>query len=583
MDVPTQGSQLAASPVLQPTSVRVRKKFFYVIMGILLGAVLISGIVWYFVKQANAATITGVINYSALKPDPTDKGEVLIKYRKYGTNEAYKAVFASALANKSPWVWKDAVSGQPYEMTAELVIDKSVVTTSEPIIVTAPAVNQELDLRVTWRNLPQDVVSEQQTYIKGTVIINGYIPPGSEMRVLAKATDANETQIVASSKSLTNANNWEWKGVRPLKSYILHAVLISNGLQIGRSEAVPAEGGDSEIAVRINSTAIKPSILTPTLTPTPTATITPPPPTPTSSIVITSEPQATPTPSPTVTPMPTPTPRPTTEKISGKVTINGPKDKETSLLLLWRKPGQGDYQVITRINYPSHDGQAWEWNAPVGGQYEITTALQVNEQNTSTSQSQIVAAPAENIDFTLNTGVIVDTPGDKPSLEACNQVGNQWDATIKYPVVQKAGNYWFQVGTNPGLSDTYDSKIRAEGNDTQKQVTVRIDNNRTYYTRYAYSLCINCSNNTNFSNFADSFSFSCGGNGSVYRGYKCNTSYFACEQTTDPNAPYAFNNEGLVSCQKACQPPTPTPTNIPTQIPTPTNAAIVPLPQPITP
>jgi hypothetical protein len=543
--------QINSQQTIPQPALGAKKKFLF--WGLIAFGILIALGSFYFIKQANAATVSGIINYTALKPDPTDKGQVLIKYRKYGTQDAYKTAFTSILENKSPWTWNDAVSGQPYEITAELVIDEEVVTSSEPLVVTAPATAQELDLRVTWHNLPASVVSEEQTFIKGTVAINGAIPPGSEVHILANETNSSTFQVVAINKSPTNSNAWEWDGATPLKDYLVHAVLVSNGLQIGTSATTLVAGGDAEVVFSVNSTAnLTPS--TPSL----------------------------PVPQTSLTPTQSPTVASSSRKISGTIFINGPKDKDTSLLLLWRKPGQGNYQVINRINFPSHNGQIWEWdNPPAGSNYEITTALQVNDQNTATSNSQIVAAPAQNINFTLNTGVIVNTPGDKPSLAACTQQGSQWDATIKYPVVQNAGNYWFQIGTNPGANDTSDSKTPAAGNDTNKTVTVRIDNNRTYYTRYAYSICVNCSNNVNFSNFADSFPFSCGGNGNNYTGYRCNTSHYACELTTDPNPPYNFNNDGLSACQRACQPPTPTlsplPTVAPTQTPTPLPTA-APLP-----
>src|SRR5882757_8519443 len=140
-DSPELSSTLPKTP-LSVVSVSVKKKLLFLILGGITAIVLISFGAYFFIQQANAATISGVISYTALKPDATDKGQVLVQARKYGTNELFKTVYTSVLAEGSPWIWKNAVSGQPYEMTASLVIDGKVVTTSEPLIVSAPAETQ---------------------------------------------------------------------------------------------------------------------------------------------------------------------------------------------------------------------------------------------------------------------------------------------------------------------------------------------------------------------------------------------------------------------------------------------------------
>lgn len=488
-------------------------------------------------KKASAAMISGKINYTALKPDPGDRGEVTIQERKYGSKDQFQTIYKSALQDDAPWTFNNAVGGQPYEMIALLNVDGKLVTTSEPLIVTGPAQNQLLNLHVTWHDLPTTVVQEQTTYIKGTTVINGYIPQGSMLTIQARAlTDSGKFQPVATITNPQSTNNWNWTKTTPLKDYLLQAVLTQGTTQIGKSEMITAAGGDSELTLTINSTA-QPSSTTTNSQTSKTST---------------------------------PTPQMTNTSISGTIYVNGPENNNTSVLLLWRYPGEKDYKVITRIQNPSHNGQTWSWNSvQVGRQYEITAALQVNNQNTASAQSQIITAPAKNINFTLNTGVFIPTPNANVTVNSCNSIGNnQYNATISYPQQSNAGNYWFQVGNGAGGSNIYNTKITA--NNANPQVTFQIYGNTTYYAQYAYSLCTNCNEDQNFSNFSNSSPFSCGGS-PVYTGYYCNSANNTCQATTNPNPPYAYNNTGLTLCQQQCQPtPTPTPTTVPpTATPTP--------------
>jgi hypothetical protein len=502
----------------------------YIIGGLCLLIILGVSIFLIQYKKANAAMISGTINYTALKPDPGDRGQVTIQERKYGSKDQFKTIYQSALQDNAPWTFNTAVGGQPYEMIALLNVDGKLVTTSEPLIVTGPAKNQQLNLHVTWHDLPTTVVQEQTTYIKGTAVINGYIPQGSVLTIQANA------QPVATITNPQSTNNWEWTKTTPLKDYLLQAVLRQGTTQIGQSEIITAAGGDSELALTINSTA---------------------------------QPSSTPTNSQT-SKTNTPTPQMTNTSISGTIYVNGPENNNTSVLLLWRYPGEKDYKVITRIQNPSHNGQSWVWTSvQVGRQYDITAVLQVNNHNTASAQGQIVTAPAKNINFTLNTGVFIPTPNANVTVNACNSIGNnQYNATISYPQQSNAGNYWFQVGNGTGGSNIYNTKIAA--NNANPQVTFQIYSNTTYYAQYAYSLCTNCTEDQNFSNFSNSSPFSCGGS-PVYTGYYCNSANNTCQATTNPNPPYAYNNTGLTLCQQQCQPtPTPTPTTVPpTATPTP--------------
>lgn len=518
-----------------------RFKFPLIALAVVLIIVAITAGILFSInhKKVSETSISGTINYTALKPDPTDRGEIQIRYRTYGTNENFAIAVINHSVYSTSWMWNKAQSGKPYEIIADLVIDGKLVTSSEPLIVTAPAYNQLLSIRVTWHDLPESVVKEQTASIKGMVSINGYIPNDSSLLIQTKSDSNNTVQTVVTIPSPKQQNDWTWENTVPLKDYQMQAVLMEGTTQIGETELETAAGGDTAINFTINSSAIPPQSQGKTTIGQNKPTLS------TSS-------QA------------------KEGSITGTVMINGPEQENTSLLMLWRNPGDKDYKVITRINNPSHNGQAWNWNnQPTGKRYEITAVLQVNQQNSASTQSQIVAVPAQNVNFTLNTGVNIPTPDGKVSTNSCNSIGNnQYNATISFPRVSNAGKYWIQVGRSAGGSDVYNAKIQASSGNPQ--ITVQIDANRSYYGQYAYALCSICNEDANFSNFSQSIAFSCGG-GAAYTGYVC-SSNFSCQLTTDNNPPYAFNNAGLTKCQQDCHAPTPSPkptvTNTPSPQPT---------------
>lgn len=545
--------ELPAAPrssfLLSPTRLTIA------LLSIVLILIVVGAGFFLFSRKANAATIAGIINYTALKPDPTDQGTVYVKYRPYGSTGAYTTVYASALADKSPWKWDGAASGKVYDMQAQLVVDGKVVAMSEPHIVTAPAIDESLNLHVTWKDLPQSVLQSQTTYVSGTANIEGVVPTGAMLEIQSEnpQTKSFSTEVALANPQLSNS--WKWDKVTPLQDYTLRAVLMLGSKVLGTSETLSVSGGDNQISFTVISSASASGGATP-VQPTSSPNV------PTQTIA-------------------TATPIPSNGSITGSVDINGPLNANTSLLMLWRTPGSSTYQQITRITYPSNNGQAWSWTGlQPGQQYEVTAVLQVNNNNTATTQSQIVTVPASNVNFVLNSGVFIPTPSSPVNVISCNGVGgNQYSATISFSQQQNAGNYWIQVGTNPAWSDIYNNKITATN--SNPQITFQVNSGQSYFAQYAYSLCQNCSSNVNFSNFSQSLPFSCGG-GSTYTGYACNTNPYACTLTTQNNPPYPLNNGGLQQCQQQCIPPTPTMTPIPTNtpVPVPTNTPIPPSPTP---
>lgn len=446
------------------------------------------GVGLFFVGRSTKvpSQVSGTIDFTKLKPDPTDEGTVSVLYREYGTQDAFIDTKASpALTDNAPWHWESAQAGVIYEMKAQLTIDGKNIGTAEPVTVTAPASNVVLPIAVTWNDLPAEVVSQQEADISGNVVVQGIIPESASIQVRARTQDQPANVVIATLDDISENNPFLWTRAVPLKPYILTAVLFENGTPVGESEAELAEAGENEVSLTIASKA-QPA---PTPTPTPAPTTAP------------------------TNPTPAPTPKPVSKgTISGTVYMNGPLDANSSILLLYRTPGIGDYKVMFRIE-PAQASQAWTWKDAVAGQqYEVQAALQVSEQNTGTARSQIVTAPASNINFTINTGVHVNTPGAQPSLENCRQIdSNNWDATVKFPNIPEAGMFWFQIGRNPAASDLVNEKVARDANQPERRYTVRVDNNKSYWAQYATAHCTNCTADQNFSQFSSPFEFKCGG------------------------------------------------------------------------
>lgn len=481
----------------------------------------------------NPASISGEVDFTALKPSPGDEGEVRIMYRDHRSSGNFKETgVVTPLQDEATFTWEGAQEGSTYELTAQLVIRGNVTGTSDVITVTAPAQAIMLPVKVTWADLPQDVVAGSTTKLGGEVQVQGYVPDQAILKVETRGRNEDTFTVAEEITTVEHENAWTWSAAVPLQTYQVRALLItSDDKQVGSSDTVLAEAGETEVMLKVTSGAQPPA----TPAPTPTAT-----------------------PSPSGTPKPTATPAPTSTSIRGKVNINGPIQSGSTVLMLQRKPGQGEYQAFTRLTNVKQGGMDWIWKeARPGEQYEIQAALQVNEANTATGRSQIVTAPASNIDFTINTGVSIPTPSAQPTVEKCqDRSDGRWDATIKFPTVQDAQQYWAQIGANPGSSELFNQRL-APTNQQNVRATVTVDSGRTYFAQYAYSWCANCAADSNFSNFSTPWSFRCGDSPQPpinnFRGYRCNQDRKLCEATDDPNAPFAPNNSGLEQCQRACK------------------------------
>ncbi len=449
-----------------------KNKSSLIIVGLLIGL----GLIFFLQKPAlTQATVSGTVNFNRLKPDQGDKGNIFILARPYQSGAAFNETGAiTELKDDVTWNWDKSEKGKNYEIQAQLRIDGKVVKSSEVVVVTAPAKEVLLTLPVTWDDLPDYIVKEQKVTMGGKINVNGYVPDGSVLSVEAKTPEMSFYEFKWSSDNAQLTNTWEWTEATPKTKYQMKAVLMNTGEVIGESSVVDIEGVKTdEVYFSLTSKAKYNE----------------------------------PTPAPENTPIPT-----KQTSIKGYLTVNGPEDVNTSALIMWSVPGQNNWQEIRRIQNPKNGNQTWEWNgAKTGVSYEIGISLQVNNQTTATTQNKIVTAPATDVNFTLNTGVNVPVPNNKPALQSCtNNTNSQWDANLTIPVNAQYGNYWTQVGSTMGGVELYNNKLKPPTNDSLVRITVRVNDRQTYYSRYGYSFCFDCSSDVNFSNFSDSLVFSCG-------------------------------------------------------------------------
>jgi hypothetical protein len=181
--------------------------------------------------------------------------------------------------------------------------------------------------------------------------------------------------------------------------------------------------------------------------------------------------------------------------------------------MLWRHPGDANYNVVNRYNEPVNAGTSWTWPDAVAGQaYEIQAVLQVDGNNSSTAPSSTtVTAPAGNVDFTINTYYDLPHTSGKPVLEVCvDRSGDSSVAIITIPTEPNAGNYWVEVGTDKNqLGNMYNQKFSAAANNQPTKVRVGMPDKKQHFVRYSYATCIHCQDDSNFAPWSETVGITC--------------------------------------------------------------------------
>jgi hypothetical protein len=445
------------------------------------------------VQVAPQTILSGTIDFTALKPDPRDAGKIQLWVREIGDDGWVNTELPIALQQGASWQWPEALPGEVYELQAKLAIDDQIVATGDTVVAVAPATNVAVPLEVNWSHLPKKASTVSHTELGGQVTINGYIPTGSRLLIYAWERPTDTTTIPTVSPALventppiaevtnpTGNNSWLWPDAIPLKDYEVVAALYYQGRIVSMADQlVIADAGEVELRHVINSTAQRDQVSMQNA----------------AELALNQVLGAVNAP------------------ISGTVTIQGPMNNNTSLLMLWRQPGAANYQVVNRYTTLINAGTPWSWAQAVEGQqYQLMAALQVNEQNTSTAPNPItVTAPAANVNFNLNTYYVLPATTGVPVLEACiNEVNNNWTAILRIPNMPNAGNYWVQVGNaTTTMGNIYDQKFSAGDNSQPMKVQVKVLNGEQHFVQYSYASCDNCQDSNNFAPFSQVVGFTC--------------------------------------------------------------------------
>lgn len=448
------------------------------------------------------ATLTGKITWSGLKPKPGDQGKISLMIRPAGSSESFRDAGIPISLLDTNWTYQQATQGENYEVYAALIYNGVVISQSAIETVSAPALNIPTDFKVSWEDLGLDPgsLSEELKTINGRYIINGYLPTGSHLFI--EQTVANKTSRIATLALSQSSDSFSLMNLDPRTNYIFQAVLADKNNQvIGRSEAIiSGQLNNQQISLVVNSTATPP-------TPLPKVTVTP-------------------VPTPTPTPKPSPTPntggavilppeyshqQPTVPtNVSGWITINGPLDRDSRVLIMGKRPEDNEYRPWVTVNNPKNDGQFWSYpHAQTGQWYVIKATLQVREQDVNSSSQTTIAAPAGNINFTLNTNFSLQAPAEDKvvGVEPCQRQGDRWFTYLTIPKIDNAGQYWIKVGDQPGTGNFYNQKINlGEG-----QLRTKVENltSGRKYVQFSYSLCRDCSSESNFSAWSKPIGFDC--------------------------------------------------------------------------
>lgn len=439
--------------------------------------------------------VSGKIHFTALRPEEGDKGELALYVREFGSDDWMKIVSSLDLRQDVDWSWDGGYPGQHYEVKAVLVIDGDEVATSKAVDFVAPARNIQVPLEVNWKDLPEDAVKPgQKTSLGGRVTINGIIPRNGQLEIYAvdpKFWDEtfvpitksllDQSRRIYSSADLQTEMEWKWNDAVPREEYMIIAVVRATGEIHLADRWHLADAGEAKLNFVFNIPASEAQAQLQRLG---------------ASRNLSILAQAS-----------------TVTGISGTATIQGPEQAGTSMLLLQKTPSQQNYTVISRYQSPTQSGLPWSWAQATAGQtYQIQAALQVNNNNTSTLPAPItVTAPAQNVNFTLNTWYVMPATSATPVNNLCQSESAQYSyAQLVFPTIQNATQYLVQVGSNPSQSDLY-NQILPQQNDSQSsfQIQVLVPKGKQAYVQYSYATCDNCSNVNNFAPFSQTVGFTC--------------------------------------------------------------------------
>lgn len=429
-----------------------------------------------FFTRLGPAAISGTFNINGVIP----QGATLSLTQRIYNEEVNPVAFAEGITptDQGAWNFPDAVTGSTYEIQALVQVNGKTIAQSTPLTVTAPADNETLTL-----NIPADNPTNQSAVISGSIQVNGYIPSGATIQIQGKEVGETSFTTVASNLQAAPRQAMSYTTAIAGTTYdIVGKLFDATGNQIGISSTLQVTAPALDEVLTINSTA---------------------------------QPPATPTPATPPAAANTPTPTTSAVTLSGSINFNGAAPANSRIVILQKQMNSNNYQVAVD-NITPMNGSTWTWNSASSGTWYNLIAVLKQRQSNGTDQDLAdsstitIAAPANNIQMTINSGVSLPAPGGPITMTCNSQSGsNAWNVTVNFQSVQNAQSYWFQIGSSNGGTDKMNQTQNATNTPTQ-QVSPSFQSGVTYYAQYAYANVPNAQVGSNeFSAFSGTTSMIC--------------------------------------------------------------------------
>ncbi len=467
------------------------KKVIFIVTLTIFAIFFIATVVLLATSQ-NTAKIEGIIDLNGHAP-----AGATIAIAERGSEDEQFYIFTQGITAKdgASWVWKNAEKGKGYEIKAYLQQDGKNIGESESLFVAAPATGEVL--RINSEAKPEKQVLAA---ISGTVDLNGIVPQDSKLAIaIKKSGDTDFTTIISGMRAKDMAQ-WSYNNAQSGESYEIKALLTEKDKTIASSQVLKVVAPAANEVLRINTGeyvsnfgALLSPTMTPVLTPTP--------------IIITA------TPLPTVIFSPTPVPV-VNAVISGKIDLNGNIPSSGIITIVAKRSGETNTKIVSD-GIVARDNTVWSWSGAVAGAtYQMTAYLKINGTNVAQSQTITVTAPATNEVFVINVLNNLQQPQYSPGVQ-CNQANSQnlWNVNISYHSMDGAKLYWIKVGDINQDNRFIDSRIPPNNQMLPTTYSFTTDyyfsQGTTYFVKYAYSTCSNCTDVFYFSPWSQTTQFSC--------------------------------------------------------------------------
>jgi hypothetical protein len=205
------------------------------------------------------AFITGNIDLNGYIPEGST---ITLQQQLVGATNYQTFGTPFSAADKEEWVWKEAVTNQQYNIQAVLVSNTGLqIGKAQLLNVSAPAANETIIINSTatpptTTNTP----SPSSSTIFGTINLNGVVPSGASIVILAATPGTSNYQTVVSGISPTNGATWSWTTAQTGVAYQMVAVLKNSSLaDISVSSAQTITSPAANESFMLNSNASLPA------------------------------------------------------------------------------------------------------------------------------------------------------------------------------------------------------------------------------------------------------------------------------------------------------------------------------------